>query len=94
MTPRFLTSAICKDGLSIYQKGEDCGIKSVFRGKIRNSALGLRSMWLLDIPVMLYVGLGVQGRSLSGDRKLGVVSMQVVLKGERLVDISPGKRQL
>lgn len=58
MTPRFLTSAICKDRLSIYQKGEDCGIKSVFRGKIRNSALGLRSMWLLDIPVMLY-GEGV-----------------------------------
>ena len=58
MTPRFLTSAICKDGVSIYRKGEDCGIKSVFRGEIRNSALRLRLTWLLDIPVMLY-GQGV-----------------------------------
>lgn len=53
MTPRFLTSAIWKDGVNIYGEGGDCGIESIFRGKIRNSVWGLSLTWLLDIYVKI-----------------------------------------
>lgn len=77
MTPRFLTLAIRKEGVAIYRDGEDCGAEFVFRGKIRNSVLGLSLTCLLDIghPYdALYTGIhatGAQGRSLSWRRKMG-----------------------